>query len=999
MFLIFLLGTTLNLYTNDVTIKRKDTTLIPTIGMELKEIDTIIVKDSSRAEILYPDSSIIYLDENTKITTSGKEKRSIFMSFGRIWAKVKKLIKGESFEVKTPLSISGIIGTEFEAYYIEDKMEVKVISGNLNLRNIETGKETILKEGRMALIEKGMETKIQKFRKDQLKHWYEWKKEDIDFLLRKLSEAKKLGDVTKEEALTSQIRALAERLNMLEEYKRKIDETKGLVPLLKGEIKPTEKDFLYAISGDVSRGKTFILLKWPKKEGIEAYDIYRIELPSTLIPEKPINSEPISIMKDCEKIKKIILPGSEEYEVIVKVLSSLKTKSAKEILPKTPLDDALLIKPITPCAISLISETSEAYKSLLALSNKYWKIALLLGQAYLDSNVVVGKKYLYLITPSKKTEREIIPIDTAIVKAGSFTPLPAPTEVTAQAGDNKVLIRWNDVKNSLGYEIYRRSPTEPAIKINEAEIMQKCTLDLYGNKISAKNCFIDFMRWDEGGNPKKHLVGTDSIYGPYNGVNYSYKIRGLDLLGRPGAFSSPVSAKPQDKTPPAIPYGITVEAYPDGLLAKWHRVTHDELGHLELGGIKGYRVYRFNSADSLKDSVLIKALLPDTFGAFPFFKDTDPSLFSAYGEKTFWYRVKSVDNSGNVSGFSPSAGNHLPDTTPPSPPQDLKAESHSNHIALSWKKPNPVPSDLAGYNIYRGVCGGDSVCADSERIGERKEWVCIKTEYRIYPLYLVGNKDHPDSLSFNDYTVPEGSPICYRYSIKAYDRSQNLSDTSKTVCQKLREETPPPPPIIVGLKARDRAIKIEWVAPPVQDLFGFIVERAEKEEGPYKRVSDTLIFPVAIGCEDIPPINRWAADSVFSFLDTTVIEKKVYWYRIKAADYQGNIGKPSIPIETYTYSLRTPPTPYNLSVTQVPGECALQVTWRPTYDPKYAGFVVFRSIEPTKGYRQISPIIRGNKFIDKKIIPNKEYWYKVQYFAKNGNRSPTGGAEKGKATP
>jgi hypothetical protein len=1024
MFVILFLGTVLNLYTNDVVIKRADTTIAPTIGMELKDIDTVIVKDSSKAEILYSDSTVLYLDENTSINTSGEKKRTVFLSFGRIWAKVKKLVKGESLEVTTPVSISGITGTVFEQTFRANKLECKVVEGKLNFKEKKTGKETLLEDGKMALIEKGLDAKIQKFRKDQLSDWYKWKTKDIDFLLRKLEGAASSGDASKAASLTTQVQALAGNLGVLGDYQKKLDKIgKGLLDKgafkFEGGYAPTEKGFLYAVSGDVKAGKTFILLTWPHKEGVKAYNLYRTEVPSSSIPTTPINSKPISIMTDCDDIKAVIPEGSAEWQAVANILSkpaSRKTSKTKGSTSKgTSIMDISKTSPtdiyaissgriyVSPCSISSLSDTSKAFMDLQTLANRYWKVGIVIGQAYVDDKVTVGKKYLYAISEAKRSGVGMLEtkfIDTATVVAGTVLPLPAPTGITTQAGDNKVLVRWNEIGTASGYDVYRSSLAASPVKINGAGIMEQCTLDLEGSKISAKNCFIDFMRWNEAGYPTKHeVVAPDSIYGPYNGTNYKYKVRAYDILGRPGAFSSEIPALPQDKTPPAVPYGISVDAYPDGLQPKWYQVTLDALGHVELSGIKGYKVYRFNSADSLTDSIVVKSMLPDTFGAFPFFKDTDPALFSAYGEKEYWYRVRCIDNKNNVSAISPAAGNHLPDTTPPKPPRNLKATSHADHIALSWEKPSPVPSDLAGYNIYRGVCGGDSVCADSQRIGEHKEWVCLKMEYRPYPVYLVGNKDYPDSLKYNDYTVPPGSPICYRYTIKAYDRSQNLSDTSRSVCQKLREETPPPPPIIAGLKARDRAIKIEWVAPPVQDLFGFMVYRAEKEAGPYKRVSDTLVFPTVVRCEDIPATNIWAADSVFSFVDTTVQEKRVYWYRIKAADYGGNIGDPCVPIETYTYDLGAPTTPFNLSVTQTSGQCALTITWKPSYDSKYAGFVVFRSSDATKGYRQISPIIRDNKFTDNKIIANKEYWYKVQYFAKNGNRSLVSGAQKGKATP
>jgi len=1056
MFLIILLGTVLNVYTNDVVVKRADTTITPTIGMELKDIDTVIVGDSSKAEILYSDSTTLYLDANTSINTRGEKKRSVFLSFGRIWAKVKKLVKGESLEVVTPVSISGITGTEFEQSFIAKKVECKMIGGSLNFKEKGTGKETKLGEGQMASMEKGKSAKFGKFKRDQVKHWYKWTKNDADFILSKIKQASDDGEhgdglISDDGAhgdglisddgehgkvalLVSQVKAVAGKLGLVGEYNSKLDKFMKVKDpsMLKGLFAPTETGFLYAISSENKGKNTFILLKWPKMEGVKSFNLYRKEIPSISVSTKPINSKPIQLMTDCDDIKKIIPEGSEEWQAIVNILNGppkLKFKAGVKgnmikgspiVALKSTGKDMLAAVPTVPqvgfanlgaCNISFVSDTSKTYRELQALTGKYWKVGVVMGQAYVDNNVVVGKKYMYAITPAKTPAKrkgasmEIKPIDTATVIAGTVLPLPPPSGVTTIAGDNKVMVRWNEMGTASGYDVYRNALTSLYIKVNGADIVEKCTLDLEGNKISEKNCFIDFMRWDGSGYPAEHeVVAPDSIYGPYNGITYRYKVRAYDALGRPGMFSSNVPTLPEDKTPPAVPYGITVEAYPDGLQPKWYQVTHDELGHVELSGIQGYKVYRFNSADSLADSIMINPMIPDTFGAFPFFKDTDPAIFSAYGEKTYWYRVRSIDNEGNISGLSPSAGNNLPDTTPPTPPRDLVAKSHADHIALTWEKPNPVPSDLAGYNIYRGVCGGDSVCVEYEQqkatthmpTGDPR---CTKWEWQPYPTHLVGNRDHPDSLKYNDFTVPPGSPICYRYTIKAYDRSQNLSDTSKSVCQKLREETPPAPPVIAGLKARDRSIKVEWVSSPVQDLFGFMVYRAEKESGHYKRVSDTLIFPEKIDCKDIPATNVWAADSVFSFVDTTVQEKKVYWYKIKAADYGGNIGEASVPIETYTYNIGPPPTPKNLQVTQPSGKCALLIEWKPEYDKDYKGFVVFRSSELSKGYRQISPIVKDSRYLDNTVIGNKDYYYKVQYFAKNGNRSLVSTAKNGKATP
>ncbi len=224
--LYLILGTILNFYTNDVVIKRADSTIVPTIGMVILDNDTIIANDSSQAEILYPDSSTLYLDENSRIVASGVEKRSVFISVGRVWAKIKKLMKGESFEVKSPLSISGVLGTEFEVSYINDESEIKVVEGKVNTRDEQTGREVILEKEKMAKIRRNQEMEVREFKLKELKRWHEWKKGHLEFLLRKIEEALSQGRPMQASRLISQGYILARRLNLYDEYEHKIEKLK-----------------------------------------------------------------------------------------------------------------------------------------------------------------------------------------------------------------------------------------------------------------------------------------------------------------------------------------------------------------------------------------------------------------------------------------------------------------------------------------------------------------------------------------------------------------------------------------------------------------------------------------------------------------------------------------------------------------------------------------------------------------------------------------------------
>lgn len=230
--LLIILGTILNFYTNDVVIKRADSTIVPTIGMVIQDNDTIIANDSSQAEILYADSSTLYIDENSRIATSGIEKRSVFISVGRVWAKIKRLVKGESFEVKSPLSVSGVMGTEFEVSYIDDESQVKVVEGKVTTQDKQTGEEVILEREKMAKIGRNMAMEVKSFKLKELKKWHEWKKDHLEFLLKKIEHALSKGRTMQASRLIAQGYVLAKRLDLDDEYKVRIEELKKKYELL-----------------------------------------------------------------------------------------------------------------------------------------------------------------------------------------------------------------------------------------------------------------------------------------------------------------------------------------------------------------------------------------------------------------------------------------------------------------------------------------------------------------------------------------------------------------------------------------------------------------------------------------------------------------------------------------------------------------------------------------------------------------------------------------------
>ena len=417
---------------------------------------------------------------------------------------------------------------------------------------------------------------------------------------------------------------------------------------------------------------------------------------------------------------------------------------------------------------------------------------------------------------------------------------------------------------------------------------------------------------------------------------------------------------------------------------------------------------------------LTTSLIPQPASYTVKYIDSSPDIQSKYGEKVFYYRIDCTDNHDNTSDLSSAASGYVSDITPPDIPQDVTAEGHMQYIRISWKL-NSEP-DIESYAIYRSLC-------------HRGQWLTPPEQKEMGidcgPFVLLAEVSHEDARElaevhgkpfFDDYTVPLGSPLCYAYWVKARDKSQNLSgdwpvpnsvdELPLVVCQRLRDETPPPPPIPTTVQARDNAVFLEWIAAPSQDLAVFHVYRSEQESADYKWIGGITVeeppTPPAeitepfrpsapVGCDKIPLVPHEGMNSG-TFIDKTPNPKKIYWYKITSVDQNGNENKldKSVPYSTFTFKSSGPPQPSIVLIKKSTSECGLEISWTPTFDrDHHLGFVVFRSSTEPGIYRQISPIVQGNFYLDATVNENVTYWYKVLAFDKDGRPSKLSMPQKG----
>jgi hypothetical protein len=744
-----------------------------------------------------------------------------------------------------------------------------------------------------------------------------------------------------------------------------------------------------------------VVVTWPLST-VMRFNLYRTSGPST-----PLNSDPIARMSSCAQIQSIIPMGSDDWTLLSKGLA---------------VGNALF----DPCAISTITPGSPLEQRLEFLVRANWRIALVAGQAFLDTGVTAGATYKYQLRGVDALGNENGPVfPDASVTAGSPVAVPPPSGLSATAGDYRVLLLWGDQNQAAGFLVMRAtSAAGPYRQVNRSPLAARIASGVDGSPLALpSNGFLDIERWDANGLPDTHVVDGVAIDGPRDAITYYYRVSSIDVLGQAGPPTASVSAMPVDKTAPATPSGVTVTAFDpqSQIQIRWTTSTLDIEGHVDSSGVAGYTVFRYDAENApLTSGVQIGSVVPQSGPGVQLATtvDTSPDLRPPYGEKTFWYRVRATDANGNASGYSAAVGGHLKDITPPAPPKNLKAEGFDDYIELKWS-PNTEP-DLDHYQVFRSYChnGKCNPCdpADRKQVaaneanaegklpseGKEGRTPCTGEYLPVGSVSFSQAKTMGTPVTFRDMTIPKNSPVCYSYWIKAYDQVQNMSGSwpfpspdEQSVCQRLRDRTPPDPAIISGLFARERGVRVEWIAAPVQDIRAYQVYRADLEAGPYKFVGGMTVEPPPtpphiltspyqppplVNCDTIPLITIDSM-SMGAFTDETAVPKKIYWYKVLGVDQNGNESpiKSAAPMSTFTYASKPPASPVIASVTattSAPFE--LVVTWTPAFDAATTqGFAVFRSDSQAGLYRQLGTIVKASEFHDNEVVRNATYWYKV----------------------
>ena len=644
---------------------------------------------------------------------------------------------------------------------------------------------------------------------------------------------------------------------------------KHIIWLLTGSIISVQLQAQNAVAISSNPGPgLYTALNWQPFANAAGYNIYRKNDGEPGYPATAINALPVKPVGNCFTIKSLLITSADstEWKMVARGLA-----------------DSLLFN---PCLMNTIVAGTEKYNRLLLLTRGVMPIAIAAGLGYKDNTVIAGKAYQYRIDALDASNQVLgtAAVDLKVI-AGVFTPLPAPGAVIAEPGDAAVQVRWKDVAGAAGYMLERAT--------NPAGLFQRVNSSLYSTRVKnhlngdtllpAAEGMLDFQRYDTvTGKAIPHRVNFSWINGPKNGIVYYYRIRATDFFNRPGAASAVSNAAlPKDSTAPSVP--IDIVATPDNTTGqvnlKWTQVVKDKNGHWEQPDSSvRYRAYRFTSS---ADPTTATPVLLGEIGALKGIRTKDttdawPGLRGAFGNKTWWYRLRSVDTSGNISQWSSAVSAVVKDVNPPDIVHHVAATGFEDHIAVKWQL-NTEP-DMASYMVYRSLChlgswvecNPNDTCTDWQRYdpdtkfkekdgdftynrsnlsvtgaaGENKPKLPCPCSG---PFVFLGEVTQDSAKKataagnfiFEDHTIPAGSPLCYAYWIKPKDSSDNLGGTFplpsaaerlEIVCQRLHDLTPPEPALISGLFAQADQVRVEWMGPPAQDTRAYHVYRAEGKD-------------------------------------------------------------------------------------------------------------------------------------------------------------------------
>ncbi|MFI2765813.1 PA14 domain-containing protein [Streptomyces echinatus] len=301
------------------------------------------------------------------------------------------------------------------------------------------------------------------------------------------------------------------------------------------------------------------------------------------------------------------------------------------------------------------------YRRLSATSwAKVSGTSLLTTPSFVDASPATGQTFLYEVRAVDKAGRESTGSpDVTATTVDRTGPVP-PTGLTVVSDAWWAALNWQAVADAAKYEVYASSEaTGP--------------FTLLGTTTTTS-------------------YRTDA---PPNAPRY-YRVRGVDVLGNPGAYAT-ITGDGVDRTPPESPTGLNSYTVPASTMVKWTAPggrwveDWDNDGH--------YRVYRSSGKTfdlAARTEVACAEEGSNEAGNGGRCVDLDMPM-NTY----VTYAVTAVDPDGNESAYSAPLVVRTGDTVAPGPVTGVKVTPRADGMLVSWAA--SPEDDIDEYVVWTGV--------------------------------------------------------------------------------------------------------------------------------------------------------------------------------------------------------------------------------------------------------------------------------------------------------
>jgi fibronectin type 3 domain-containing protein len=181
----------------------------------------------------------------------------------------------------------------------------------------------------------------------------------------------------------------------------------------------------------------------------------------------------------------------------------------------------------------------------------------------------------------------------------------------------------------------------------------------------------------------------------------------------------------------------------------------------------------------------------------------------------------------------------------------------------------------------------------------------------------------------------------------------------------------------------EKSVKLKWWPDPTDTAaLGYVVYRALDKGGPFVRLTPNpiLVFTDPES-KELPEVT---------YADSTVSPGRPFFYAVVSRDYAGNESPKDRVVSFFPRDTIPPVPPRGLSGES--GVDGVRLRWDEAADTTLGGFNIYRSPTADSTFTKLNTLlipVSPASYVDRDVVPNRQYFYKISAVDRSGNESDT----------